>query len=53
MKVNPYYSAKEAAKDDRVYHTHNDCQSGRDIIDKIKGNPPAGYKLCKHCKAKG
>lgn len=51
MKVQPYYSAKEAGKDNRVYHTHNDCPSGRDILEKRPGKP-AGYKLCQHCKGK-
>jgi hypothetical protein len=52
MKVKPYYSAKEAAKDDRVYHTHNDCPSGRQILVQLKGQPK-GYKLCDHCAGKG
>jgi hypothetical protein len=51
-KDQPYYSAKEPAKSDRVYHIHNDCPSGRDIIDKRKGQP-AGYKLCLNCKRMG
>jgi hypothetical protein len=53
MKVGPYYSAEEPGKETpHVYHTHDDCQSGRDILKKVNGKP-GGYRLCKHCKAKG
>ncbi len=48
-----YYSAKEPPKNDRVYHTYKDCQSGRQILAVINGKPPKGYKLCEHCEARG
>lgn len=53
MKVKPYYSAQESGKGTRVYHTHNDCQSGRDILPNQKQSGTGGFRLCKHCKAKG
>jgi len=52
MKVNPYYSVNEINKPvgDRVYHTHNDCQSGRDIPHHERAAGKSNYRLCKHCK---
>jgi hypothetical protein len=49
MKAGPYYSAEESGKETGVHHTHDDCQSGRDILKKEIGKP-GGYRLC---KAKG
>ena len=53
MKVNPYHSVNEDAKPetDRVYHTHNDCRSGRDIPDNERRKGVGGYRKCKHCVA--
>jgi hypothetical protein len=53
VKVNPYHSAKEIDKPEgqRVFHTHNDCPSGRDILDKVSGR--SNFRKCEHCEKKG
>lgn len=55
MKVNPYYSVNEIKKPagERVFHTHNDCQSGRDIPDNERVKGTSNYRKCKHCARKG
>jgi hypothetical protein len=54
VKVNPYHSAKEIEKPvgQRVYHTQNDCQSGRDILPKDKVQGRSNYRKCEHCAKK-
>ena len=54
MKVNPYHSAKEIEKPvgRPVYHTQNDCQSGRDILAKDKVQGRSNYRKCEQCATK-
>jgi hypothetical protein len=55
MKVPPYHSINEIKKpqEDRVFHTYDDCQSGRDIpYNSERQSGRSNYRKCLHCAKK-
>lgn len=52
MEIKPYHSVNEIKKapEHRVYHTHNDCKSGRDIPMNERLPGTSNYRKCQHCR---
>lgn len=52
MKGKPYFSVNEINKppQDRVFHTYDDCQSGREIPQEERQDGRSNYRKCKHCE---
>jgi hypothetical protein len=46
-----YYSVNEEKKPrkERVYHTDQNCRSGRDIPKKERESGTGSYRHCKNC----
>jgi hypothetical protein len=46
-KVSPYHSIDPTDPD--VYHDHDNCRSGQQILQRNKRAGRNGWPRCKHC----